>query len=47
MKDGPEEIASVMNLILPMKEQLPTGDDFVNTYLNKTAEENRTSSLEE
>lgn len=28
MKDGVEEIASVMNLILPLNKQLITGDDF-------------------
>ena len=35
MKDGPEEIASVMNLILPEELQLPTGDEFINKYLDK------------
>jgi superfamily II DNA or RNA helicase len=33
MKDQPDEIASVMNLLLPLTEQLPTGDDFKNEYM--------------
>jgi len=33
MKDLPEEIASVMNLILPLDNQLPDGDEFVKKYL--------------
>ena len=33
MKDGPEEIATVANLLLPMSEQLPTGEDFINEYM--------------
>lgn len=35
MKDGISEIASVMNLILPIETQLPTGDQFVNTYFDE------------
>jgi len=35
MKDTPEEIASVMNLILPTNMELPTGDDFIDKYLDK------------
>jgi superfamily II DNA or RNA helicase len=37
MKDGPEEIASVMNLILPntKEEQLPTKEDFIEQFLNE------------
>lgn len=38
MKDGPEEIASVMNLILPMSEQLPMGQKFIKEYM--TTDEN-------
>ena len=38
MKDQPEEISSVMNLILPKNKQLPTGKAFINTYLNNTNE---------
>jgi len=34
MKDGVEEIASVMNLLLPMNEQLPTEDDFRDEFLD-------------
>lgn len=33
MSDQPEEIADIMNLILPLKEQLPTGKDFEKRYL--------------
>ena len=35
MKDGVEEIASVMNLILPPDKKLPTGFDFVTQYFDK------------
>lgn len=35
MKDSPEEIASVINLILPLDNQLPTGTDFINQFLIK------------
>ena len=35
MKDGVEEIASVMNLILPPDKKLPTGVDFVTQYFDK------------
>jgi len=34
MKDQPSEIASVMNLLLPVEEQLPMGLNFKNKYLN-------------
>ena len=33
MKDTPDEIASIMNLILPENEQLPTGKSFIKEYL--------------
>lgn len=36
MKDDPSEIASILNLILPEKDALPTGVDFNNEYLNST-----------
>jgi superfamily II DNA or RNA helicase/ribosomal protein S18 acetylase RimI-like enzyme len=42
MKDTPEEIASVMNLILPEDIQLPTGEKFVSKYLIKHGENNFT-----
>ena len=42
MKDGPEEIASVMNLILPDNLQLPTGEKFLSKYLDKHGENNFT-----
>jgi superfamily II DNA or RNA helicase len=35
MKDGVDEIASVMNLILPDSKKLPTGPDFVAEFFNK------------
>lgn len=35
MKDTPDEISSIMNLILPHKEQLPTGDEFITKYLEQ------------
>ena len=38
MKDGVEEIASVMNLILPENQQLPIQDDFVDDYFDKNEE---------
>jgi hypothetical protein len=34
MKDGVDEIASVMNLILPLERQLPTGEEFVEEYFD-------------
>ena len=38
MKDTPDEIGTVMNLILPLDKQLPTGDDFLDRYfVDKTA----------
>jgi ribosomal protein S18 acetylase RimI-like enzyme len=35
MKDSPEEISSVANLMLPLDQQLETGEDFLNTYMIK------------
>lgn len=35
MKDSPEEIASVMNLLLPMNKQLPLGELFIQQYMYK------------
>lgn len=35
MVNDPNEIASVMNLILPMEHQLPDGDDFIKKYMTK------------
>lgn len=40
MKDSVDEIASVMNLILPMQEQLPTGMDFIDEYFIKNVKIN-------
>jgi superfamily II DNA or RNA helicase len=34
MKDSPEEITSIMNLILPTEENLPTGQEFINLYMD-------------
>ena len=33
MADLPSEIADIMNLILPMDKQMPTGSDFDNEFL--------------
>jgi len=33
MKDSPEEVASILNLILPYKQQLPNGEDFLREYM--------------
>lgn len=38
MKDSPEEIASVMNLLLPMNKQLPNGKDFINEFMDQQSE---------
>jgi hypothetical protein len=38
MKDQPQEIASMMNLILPLNRQLPTDNEFVEEFLVKTGE---------
>ena len=35
MKDRPDEIASILNLILPLDNQLPIGDEFLKKYMNK------------
>jgi len=35
MKDGPEEFASIMNLLLPMSQQLPLFDKFLSEYMIK------------
>ena len=35
MKDQPQEIAAVLNLILPPDQELPVGEDFVREYLTK------------
>jgi superfamily II DNA or RNA helicase len=40
MVDRPEEIASVLNLILPINKQLPVEDDFVKEYLLKSDNKN-------
>lgn len=51
MKDTPDEIASVMNLILPLNKQLPTGERFISKYLNRmgpnkyTIKKNKIKSL--
>lgn len=38
MKDKPEEIALLLNLILPANRQLPTGENFIREYLIKLKE---------
>jgi len=42
MKDKPEEIASIMNLILPLDNQLPTGEKFKEEYLTQNKKRNST-----
>lgn len=39
IRDRPEEVASIMNLILPLNKQLPLGKDFVKEYLYMTDDE--------
>ena len=39
MRDGIDEIASVMNLILPETKQLPTGQVFLNEYFIKSGQD--------
>lgn len=38
MKDGVDEIASIMNLIIPLNRQLPTGVDFTEKFFDKSEE---------
>jgi hypothetical protein len=38
MKDGVDEIASIMNLIIPLNRQLPTGVDFTEKFFNRSEE---------
>ena len=50
MKDQPEEVASIMNLLLPSEKQLPTGKEFVEEYLEEKegaffVKENKVNSL--
>ena len=40
MVDKPEEIASIMNLILPMDKQIPTQEEFAKEFLVKTDNKN-------
>lgn len=35
MKDSPEEIATVANLLLPLEEQFPTGQEFLEEFMTK------------
>ena len=53
MKDTPDEIASIMNLILPLNKQLPTGSKFVEEFLDNksqnlyTVKKNKIQELKE
>ena len=38
MKDSPEEIASVANLMLPLDQQFPTGEEFLEEYMDQVGE---------
>lgn len=44
MVDKPEEIASIMNLILPLDKQLPTKETFVKEFL-KRSDDNKNISI--
>ncbi len=46
MVDKPEEIASILNLILPIDKQLPVQDDFVKEYLNRDEDNKNISVLD-
>lgn len=37
MKDGVEEISSIMNLLLPLDSQLPSGDEFVDQFFSRSS----------
>lgn len=39
MKDKPQEIASILNLILPIDSQLPTGEQFIRDFMDKGSRE--------
>lgn len=45
MRDSCEEIANVMNLILPLDQQMPTNHHFVNKFFNQNNELVNTSLL--
>ena len=53
MKDSPDEIASIMNLILPTKDELPIGEKFLDEYMEKkgvniyTVKENKIKKLKQ
>ena len=53
MKDSPDEIASIMNLILPAKNELPIGEKFLDEYMEKkgvniyTVKENKIKKLKQ
>ena len=48
MKDRPEEISNIMNLILPTNQQLPTGKKFLNEYMeNGKIKEDKKEELRE
>ncbi len=45
MKDGPQEIASLMNLILPLTQQMPTNKNFLKEYFPSTEAPKETYEL--
>ena len=47
MRDRPEEFGSVMNLILPVDKQLPTGKEFVNKFFNSDQENHDLKNVQE
>ncbi len=46
MKDGPQEIASLMNLILPLTQQMPTNKNFLKEYFPSTEAQKKHMNLE-
>ena len=39
MKDRPQEIATILNLILPLDSQMPVGESFIKEFMNKSSRE--------
>jgi len=47
MRDRPEEFGSVMNLILPMDKQLPTGKEFMKMFFSDDKSNNNLKNIDE
>lgn len=39
MKDRPQEISTILNLILPLDSQMPVGENFIKEFMDKTNRE--------